>query len=996
MRRGGKTSGKTTRLRKAASRKRPVVPASKAARSGGDSNLRRELEHKTRLLNAVLEQQAATSEVLKVISSSTFDLQAVLDTLVESAARLCRSERSAIRLLKDGLYHNVSSHGIPPAHKARMEREPIKAGQASIAGRAALARKSVHIFDAMADSDPEVANRSRLGKVRTFLAVPLLREGTPIGVLLLQRSVVQAFTDKEIALAETFADQAVIAIENVRLFEAENQRTAELSEALEQQTATAEVLRVISSSPGELEPIFQSILANATRICEAKFGALSLNEGEANRVVAMHNAPPAYAELRRREPTWKPTGLMGQVSEQAVASKRAVQIADLAEGIYKNDPLCRTFTTTTQARSFVIVPLLKENAAVGVMAIYRQEVRPFSDKQVELLTNFAAQAVIAIENTRLLSELRESLDRQTATADVLRAISSSPGELEPVFQAMLENATRICGAQFGVLFRSAGGLFEYAAQVGTPQVLAEFLVRRGPFRPAPGTQLNKVMQTRQVSHTADYAADAPDSPPAKLGGARSTLDVPMLKNGKLVGAISVYRQEVQPFSDKQIELLRNFAAQAVIAIENTRLLSELRQSLEQQTATADVLRVISSSPGELEPVFQAMLENATRICDAAFGCMFRFKNNAPQMVANIGFSGQFSEFLRNNARQPGPNHPFTRLINTKQTQHIPDYRLDAAYLEDDPLAKAGVEIGGVRTLLLVPMLKDAVLIGYIGIFRKEVRPFSDKQIELVTNFASQAVIAIENTRLLNELRESLEQQTATADVLRVISSSPGELEPVFGAMLENATRICGAKFGNLWLRERDNFRIAATYGAPPEYRDYLHSEPVIFDPDEESAMGQAAGRRQVIQIEDITKLPTKGSTGAMRTATIELAKARTLVAVPMLKENELVGIIAIYRQEVSPFTDKQIDLVKNFAAQAVIAIENTRLLSELRESLEQQTATSEVLSVISSSPGELEPVFGAMLENATRICGAAFGNLLLYDGSVFRSLGNAWGSAGVE
>ena len=279
----------------------------------------------------------------------------------------------------------------------------------------------------------------------------------------------------------------------------------------------------------------------------------------------------------------------------------------------------------------------------------------------------------------------------------------------------------------------------------------------------------------------------------------------MLKDGKLTGAIIIYRQEPGTFSDKQIALVENFAAQAVIAIENTRLLNELRQSLEQQTATADVLRVISSSPGELDPVFNAMLENATRICGANFGGMFRFENGDLRIVAKIGLPQKFFEALQSQAHRPGPLNAVSRLIRTQRTVHIADYSADEAYLSRDPMTTIGVELGGIRTLLNVPMVKDGELVGFIGIFRQEVRPFTDKQIALVQNFAAQAVIAIENTRLLNELRqrttdlgEALEQQTATSEVLRVISSSPGELEPVFEAMLENAVRICDATFGNIY------------------------------------------------------------------------------------------------------------------------------------------------------------------------------------------------------
>ena len=289
----------------------------------------------------------------------------------------------------------------------------------------------------------------------------------------------------------------------------------------------------------------------------------------------------------------------------------------------------------------------------------------------------------------------------------------------------------------------------------------------------------------------------------------------------------------------------------------------------------------------------------------------------------------------------------------------------------------------------VPMLKDNEGIGIIAIYRQEVRPFTEKQIELVQNFAAQAVIAIENTRLFEaeqqrarELTESLQQQTATAEVLRVISSSPGELEPVFNAILANATRICNAKFGNLWLREGNNFRIAATHGAPPAYVEYLKREPVVT-PEPESVMAQIASRREVVQIKDIST-PTHGF--RMRVAIIRLAKARSLVGVPMIKDDELIGIITVYRQEVRPFSDKQVDLLKNFANQAVIAIENTRLLNELRQRTDPDAHRTRIVRAadgnvrgppgISGSPGDLQPVFASMLEKAVRICSAKFGTYI--------------------
>src|SRR5262249_29241081 len=363
----------------------------------------------------------------------------------------------------------------------------------------------------------------------------------------------------------------------------------------------------------------------------------------------------------------------------------------------------------------------------------------------------------------------------------------------------------------------------------------------------------------------------------------------------------------------------------------------------------------------------AFVKRRSAICSCARGRSFSKQGHVDSWRRNPVFD------LRDNA-----GVPLDRVAKIKQVVHISDLRTDQSYIGRNVRVVTLVEVAGARAYMCVPMLKEGELIGAISMFRQQVRPFTDKQIDLVKAFADQAVIAIENTRLLDELRESLQQQTATADVLKVISSSTGELQPVFQAMLENAVRICGAKFGNLWLREGDAYRIGATHGVPAAFVDFLRTEQA-FLPKPDSQLGQLAKTKEAYHLADIAAVATYGD--RLREATINLAGARTLVVVPMLKDDEVVGAVSIYRQEVRSFTNKQIELVKNFAAQAVIAIENARLLNELRESLQQQTATADVLKTISSSTGQLEPVFNAMLENAVRICGAKFGSLVLFEGN---------------
>jgi GAF domain-containing protein len=364
----------------------------------------------------------------------------------------------------------------------------------------------------------------------------------------------------------------------------------------------------------------------------------------------------------------------------------------------------------------------------------------------------------------------------------------------------------------------------------------------------------------------------------------------------LVGAIVIYRQEVRPFTDKQIELVSTFADQAVIAIENARLLNELRQrtddlseALEQQTATSEVLGVISGSPGELKPVFETMLENATRICGAPFGNLFLREGDAFRAAAVHAPPTTVEWYRRESVINLAdiPHTPLARVAGSKEVQHILDLREDLAYLEHNPRIVALVESAGVRTILGVPMLKEDELIGAIFTYRQEVRPFTDKQIELVKNFAAQAVIAIENTRLLNELRESLQQQTATSEVLQIISGSPGELEPVFQAMLENATRICEAKFGNLYLYEEGVLRIVASHNVPPAFAEARRRGP--FHPPAGSPLGQAIRTKQTVHLFDLAATQLYVERDPPVVDAVELGGVRTTGGARPVLNNELLA-----------------------------------------------------------------------------------------------------------
>jgi GAF domain-containing protein len=763
----------------------------------------------------------------------------------------------------------------------------------------------------------------------------------------------------------------VIAIENTRLI-------TETREALEQQTATAEVLQVINSSPGDLAPVFDAVLDKSLRLCAAAFGFLWTWDGEQMHRLAFRGLPDELIE-EFRQPLKPPPG---SIPERIVMGDRVVFDIDVLDGPRRSPTLARL-----GARSCVGVALRKDEKLLGGITIYRREVRPFARKQLALLENFAAQAVIAMENARLITETREALEQQTATAEVLQVINSSPGDLAPVFDATLERALRLCGANFGLMNTYDGEHFRHATDHGVPTAYAKFRRDRGPTIYGSGTTPARLIAGEHLIHTVDLMATETyeQGDPARralvdLGGARSHLTVALRKGDILLGDISIYRQEVQPFSEKQISILQNFAGQAVIAIENARLITETREALEQQTATAEVLQVINSSPGNLQPVFDAMLERAIRFCEGIQGSLWTFDGEHMLLAASRGLTPEFIAVARDLRERgdPGEHDPVRRILRGERLIKVLDASVDRSH---GKVVAAATEIGGARARIFVALVKDTTPVGAFVVSRRELRPFTDRQIALLQNFAAQAVVAMENARLLTETREALDQQTATAEVLGVINSSPGDLSPVIEAMLEKASRLCEAAFGimNIWDGER--FQRVAMRGLPPEVVDVFR-EPMVPPP------GSLAERfvrgETVVRIPDLSRdeihLKGPGLQALVRFG------ARSYAAVALRKEDHFLGSFMVYRTEVRPFSDKQIALLQNFAAQAVIAMENARLITETREALEQQTATAEVLGVINSSPSDLTPVFEAILENAHRLCGAVLGTLTIREGDQFRTV----------
>jgi GAF domain-containing protein len=878
-------------------------------------------------------------------------------------------------------FRAAAMHNAPPAY-AEQRAGVIHPNRNSTLWQAVQTKQPAQIADmtklqAYVEGDSWYISAVSLGGHRGVLSVPMLHENELIGVIAIFRQEAGAFADKQIELLTNFAKQAVIAIENRRLLN-------ELRQSLEQQIATADVLRVISSSPGELKPVFHSMLEKATQLCEASFGTLFLREGESFRRVALHNAPTKYAEYTDKNPLIPHH--QSRSLNRLIDTKQAVPVTDMMV----EEPETPV-TKFGKARSLVTVPMLKDNELVGAIGIFRQEVRPFTDKQIELVQNFAAQAVIAIENARLLNELREYLQQQTATSEILDVISNSPTDSQPAFEAIVRSGLKLFPDAAIMIALPEGGVVKGAAIAAADPAGAAALRARLPL-PLSREFISSaaILDQREID-----LADAREAPPELSAGARDFLAsgyraitvMPMMRGDTAVGAVNVMRRHPVQLSEKQRELLRTFANQAVIAIENTRLFSELRQrtddlteSLEQQTATADVLRVISNSPTNVQPVFDSIAESAVRLCCGQFSFVIRFDGKVMNFASCFGLNAEGLDVFRSLFPRTASDDTVSgRAILQRAIVEISDVEADAAYgMQSQRLARTV----NYRSIVGVPLLHEGNPIGAFAVARANPGSFPERQIALLQAFADQAVIAIRNVRLFDEvqarteeLTESLDQQTATAEVLKVISRSAFDLQPVFDAMAENAVKLCEAERAFIFRFDGKQLRAVATYNVGPEVRQFVDQNPII--PGRHSVSARAALERRTVQVPDVQADPEYAY------AARDSELIRTVLAVPMLKGDDLVGTITIYRLEANPFTDKQIALVETFAAQAVIAIENTRLLNELRGSLQQQTATADVLKAISRSTFDLNTVLQTLVEAAARLCDADQGTIAREQEGVF-------------
>jgi signal transduction histidine kinase len=923
--------------------------------------LSKELQERNRDLTEALEQQTATSEILRVIASSPNDLQPVFDAIVESASRLCKANLAWMS--RSGGNHQITvafSSAFPAEIKELISQGTGVPGEGSIHNRAVVERQIIHIPDTTVE--PELLQRSRVVRLtnsRSVLAAPLLCDGFPIGAIVLTRYEVRPFSEPEIALVKTFADQAVIAIENVRLFQ-------ELKEALEQQTATSEILGVIASSPTDIQPVLDAIAESAARLCDAPSAIVYRVDGTIMRRAAVCGPSiPDGVFLGEELPVER-----NRIAGRAILDRRTIHVEDMADAAGTEYP--SSIQAQTGTRTALVTPLMREGAAIGAILIRRAEVRPFADKQINLLKIFADQAVIAIENVRLFQELKESLEQQTATSEILGVIASSPTDIQPVLDVVAENAARLCDATDAVIHRIDGDRLRPVANYGP-------LPGSREGGPPPTMDRNSIpgraIIDRRTLHIHDLAAVPEDDLRARFArslGVRTVLATPLLREGVPIGAIRIRRMEVRLFTEKQIKLLETFAAQAVIAIENVRLFkeiqernAELREALEHQTATAEVLGIISRSPTDVQPVLDAIVESTARVCGIDDVSLRLHEGN--KLVARAHFGPIPIPIGR---EEISTDTPQFRWMREHGTLHVPD--VDARRNDFPTLGVIS------RTILLVPLRQHGEIIGTLNARRTELRPFTAAQIKLLETFADQAVIAVENVRLFKELDERTNELTRSVGELKALGevgqavSSTLDLETVLTSIVSHAVQLSGTDGGAIYEydEQSEEFLLRATVHMEEELINALRANPPRLG---DGVVGRAAASREPVQVPNI--LEERAYAPRMRQM-LERYGFRASLAVPLLREERIIGGLVVRRKSTGEFLPAVIELLKTFATQSVLAIQNARLFREIEEkSREIEAANRHKSEFLANMSHELRTPLNAIIGFSEVLGERMFGEL---------------------
>jgi len=767
--------------------------------------------------------------------------------------------------------------------------------------------------------------------------------------------------------------------------EATQDPAAELAQLRAQRAAISDVLAAIGRATDDAQPVFDAIITHAGRLCDADRGTIALREGDVVVTKAGWNIPPEAMDEYRREPfaVDRHTGV-----GRAVVEARTILWEDMTLDPEISARAQRT-RGLTGTRSVMAVPLLKDGVAIGAINLRRTEVRPFSREEAALVETFAQQAAIALDHVQRFKTTRQTLERQSATADVLRVISESPTDVQPVLDVIAEKAMRLCAADAMVIRLVEGDTLVEVARTGELPELTRSSTDGQPIRDqriplTSDTLSGAAVLRRETLHVPDVQAnDAfPRSKDLGVRGSHRTVAVvPLLRKGRAIGVLSLARQLVKPYTDQEIALVRTFADQAAIAIENVRLFNETKESLERQTAISEVLSTISRSAFDLDAILATVLENAVRLCRSEGGIIARRDGEVYRTATVVGGSPEFVEFIRPLVQRPGREAMSMRAVLERH-----------AVASDDVQAEPDYKFGkwGFRSNLGVPLLHKGEPIGSMGLWRMEVRPYTQAEIGLVTTFADQAAIAIENVRLFNETKDALERQTAMSEILRAISHSTTDIRPVFDTVLRSALRLIGADRGLGITYDGELFTNVAVLGLSAEAEAVLGGAPRKATPGSALARVFATGTQYALA--DIRDDDAYRSGDPLRMRTATLLGARSAFWTPLKRSGQVIGCIAIYRDEVRPFTASEMELVQTFADQAAIAIENVRLFNETKTSLEQQTAVAQVLKTISQTTFDLQAVFDVVVENATKLCRGDFGYLFRRDGDVFRLMSSVGGT----